>query len=366
MRSCPSIVVLVGVLAAGAVLGCGKKEPTSPAPGGQDTSPPTAPQNLRATVRDKGFVWLEWAPSADNVAVTGYVVFRDGRFLATTAGPSHLDTLASLWVVSTYAVVATDGRNQSTISAAVQITPRLSLEDVAGYWTGSLRIRNPIDLSRGTLTYRVSSDSSVSGVLSETPLVGPDPDNPGAWATCRDPASVTVSGRWSGQTLDLVVAPGPNDGCQRVEAGSLRLDHKSWNRVEGTFTLSGTQFRYGGATYPASAGGTLACAPGTAPGSTPSCQLSATALDFGTVSVDQSVERPLTITNVGGGILSGRAAPSGCDWFQMVGSPDFALAFGQSATFTIRFTPPSSRAYTCYIFTSGSPCPMVTLTGQGR
>lgn len=102
-------------------------------------------------------------------------------------------------------------------------------------------------------------------------------------------------------------------------------------------------------------------------GGTPQCQLSATGINFGTVAVGSHVDRTLTVTNAGGGVLTGSVAPSGCPEFTAVGDPTVALGPGQSATYTIRFTPSQGgHAYTCYAFVGHPYCSMVTYSGQGQ
>jgi chitodextrinase len=59
-----------------------------------DKEPPSAPTGLRATAVGSTEIDLTWAASTDNVAVTGYVIFRDGVELTTVAGTatSYQDT----------------------------------------------------------------------------------------------------------------------------------------------------------------------------------------------------------------------------------------------------------------------------------
>jgi len=51
-----------------------------------DKEPPTAPTDFRATAVGSSEIDLTWTASTDNVAVTGYVIFRDGVQLTTVAG----------------------------------------------------------------------------------------------------------------------------------------------------------------------------------------------------------------------------------------------------------------------------------------
>jgi chitodextrinase len=47
-----------------------------------DLTPPTRPERLEASAAGGGRVDLTWAPATDNVAVTGYEIWRGGRLLA--------------------------------------------------------------------------------------------------------------------------------------------------------------------------------------------------------------------------------------------------------------------------------------------
>ena len=52
-----------------------------------DTTPPTAPGNLKATVKPRK-VALTWTASTDNVGVAGYRAYRNGVLIATVAAGS--------------------------------------------------------------------------------------------------------------------------------------------------------------------------------------------------------------------------------------------------------------------------------------
>ncbi len=73
----------------------------------------------------------------------------------------------------------------------------------------------------------------------------------------------------------------------------------------------------------------------------PTCQVSAASLDFGSVTVGQFSEKTFTITNAGGGTLTGGVSTSGCTGFSVTGSATYSLTAAQSKTFTIRFAPTS-------------------------
>jgi hypothetical protein len=100
---------------------------------------------------------------------------------------------------------------------------------------------------------------------------------------------------------------------------------------------------------------------------TPTCGLSATSLDFGSIRVGSHLDRTLTVTNTGGGVLNGSVAPTGCPEYAVLEDPTVSLGPGQSSTYTIRFSPSQAgHAYTCYSFVSDPHCQLVTFTGQGQ
>jgi hypothetical protein len=106
--------------------------------------------------------------------------------------------------------------------------------------------------------------------------------------------------------------------------------------------------------------GHLACCP-----PPPACQVSPTSLDFGTVPVGSYVDKTFTITNTGGGTLSGTISAS-CDYYSIVsGGGAYNLQTGQSRTVTVRFAPSQAGTYTCMVETGNSLCSDVYCTGTG-
>ncbi|HVX57456.1 MAG TPA: fibronectin type III domain-containing protein, partial [Candidatus Saccharimonadales bacterium] len=66
---------------------------------------------------------IAWLPSTDNVAVTGYVIYRDGQQIATTTEPIFVDTGLSAGTSHAYTVTAFDGAgNASSSSANLTVT----------------------------------------------------------------------------------------------------------------------------------------------------------------------------------------------------------------------------------------------------
>lgn len=91
---------------------------------GADTSPPTAP-TLSAGTPTSNTVPLSWTASTDNVAVTGYKVYRNGGTTAvgTATGTSFTDTGLSANTQYSYTVTAVDAAgNESGPSNSVAVT----------------------------------------------------------------------------------------------------------------------------------------------------------------------------------------------------------------------------------------------------
>ncbi|GAA3469294.1 glycosyl hydrolase family 18 protein [Nonomuraea roseola] len=91
--------------------------------GGGDTTAPSVPANLRSTGVTSSTVALAWNASTDNVAVTGYEVYRGTTLITTVTGTTHTDTGLSANTAYTYTVRARDAAgNRSAASTAVTAT----------------------------------------------------------------------------------------------------------------------------------------------------------------------------------------------------------------------------------------------------
>jgi chitodextrinase len=89
-----------------------------------DTQAPTAPGNLSSIVRSSTQVDLTWSASTDNVAVTGYDIYRNDALLKTVGTvTSYSDTLVVGGGTYTYKVRARDAAgNLSNFGNAVTVT----------------------------------------------------------------------------------------------------------------------------------------------------------------------------------------------------------------------------------------------------
>jgi len=87
-----------------------------------DSTPPSVPTNLMASTTNKPSVVLTWSASTDNVAVTGYTIYRDAAQIATVGGSTltYEDTTVAPLTTYTYTVDAFDAAgNHSAQSASV-------------------------------------------------------------------------------------------------------------------------------------------------------------------------------------------------------------------------------------------------------
>ncbi|TDC27072.1 glycosyl hydrolase family 8 [Kribbella albertanoniae] len=88
-----------------------------------DTTPPSTPTGLAATGTTSSSVSLAWNASTDNVGVTGYVVYRNGTEVTTSAGTTYTDTGRTASTSYTYTVKARDAAgNLSAASNAITAT----------------------------------------------------------------------------------------------------------------------------------------------------------------------------------------------------------------------------------------------------
>jgi hypothetical protein len=93
---------------------------------GGDTQPPTIPTGLTATSVTAHAVSLQWNASTDNVAVTGYTVYRNGTVVGSTGGAlatTFTDVTVAPSTAYSFTVDAFDGAgNHSAQSAALPVT----------------------------------------------------------------------------------------------------------------------------------------------------------------------------------------------------------------------------------------------------
>lgn len=96
--------------------------PTTPPVTPTDTTPPSIPSGLVAALATPK-VNLSWNASTDNVAVTGYKIYRNGSLIATSVTTSYSDTASLAAGSYTYTVSAYDAAgNNSSVSTGSTVT----------------------------------------------------------------------------------------------------------------------------------------------------------------------------------------------------------------------------------------------------
>jgi chitodextrinase len=88
-----------------------------------DLQAPSAPGGVDA-IAGNGQVTLVWNPASDNVAVTGYRVYRDGALVASPGATGHTDAGLTNGRAYTYGVAAVDGAGNVSATATISATPK--------------------------------------------------------------------------------------------------------------------------------------------------------------------------------------------------------------------------------------------------
>jgi chitodextrinase len=82
-----------------------------------DTSPPSIPSNLHQTGSSVSTITIAWDPSADNVGVTAYNIYRNGSLVKVQSGTSFSDTGLATYTGYNYIIISLDAAaNQSSPS----------------------------------------------------------------------------------------------------------------------------------------------------------------------------------------------------------------------------------------------------------
>ena len=94
---------------------------------GGDTTAPTVPTNLASSNTTQTSTDLTWTASTDNVGVTGYDVFKDGAFLASTTATTYGVTGLTASTTYSFTVKSKDAAgNTSASSTALSVTTSAS------------------------------------------------------------------------------------------------------------------------------------------------------------------------------------------------------------------------------------------------
>jgi chitodextrinase len=128
-------------------------------PASGDTTAPSAPTNLTAAPPSSTRVDLSWTASSDNVAVTGYKVFRGGSEVGTASGTTYSDTSVQAGTSYGYTVKAYDAAgNLSPVSNTANVTTPAA-PDTSPPSTPTGLTAKPSSSTQVDLTWTASSDN---------------------------------------------------------------------------------------------------------------------------------------------------------------------------------------------------------------
>jgi len=183
-----------------------------------ENQPPSVPNDLSAIVNETGAARISWTASTDNVAVTGYTLYRDDVVLTTLTSSdlSYIDTTVTTGFSYSYSVDAFDqagNRSERSISVFLNIADNQSPSTPSGLsasivgtfqvelsWNpssdnveviGYSVLRNGISIDTVTGTTLTYTDSSVSPNVEYTYTIAAF-DQAGNHSTESDPVIVSV------------------------------------------------------------------------------------------------------------------------------------------------------------------------------
>jgi len=230
-----------------------------------DTSAPTAPTNLTAAINGLGQVNLTWTASTDNVAVAGYLIFRNNSQIAMNSTTSFTDTSVAGNTTYNYYVTAFDSAgNPSGPSNGVNITTPAPPTTLTFNPIADAYVQSDMATTNFGSTAQVVVDNSpvrnmllkftVSGVGARTVLTAK------LRIYCEDGSSMggafyrVTDNSWTegGVTWNTAPAADLNSFATlgTVSAGSwYEVDVKSLVSGDGTFSLRASSTSSDGAYY---------------------------------------------------------------------------------------------------------------------
>lgn len=127
-----------------------------------DSQAPSVPAGVTAKANGTNKVTVTWAPSTDNLAVTGYSVTRNGALLAlVTSGATYTDNTVVPNTQYSYQVSAYDAAgNKSAVSAAASVkTPQPTAADTQAPTVPAGVLATPVSPSQVNLTWAAATDN---------------------------------------------------------------------------------------------------------------------------------------------------------------------------------------------------------------
>ncbi len=164
--------------------------------GSTDTVAPTAP-TLTASGTTQTTTNLSWSGATDNVAVTGYDVYKDGVLLGSTASTSYAVTGLTNSTTYVFTVKAKDAAgNASAASNAVSVTTLAPAPDTTAPTAPTLSASG---------TNLTSTNLSWSGATDNVAVTGYDVYQDGVFKTSTSSTTLAVTGLSSSTTYSFYV-----------------------------------------------------------------------------------------------------------------------------------------------------------------
>lgn len=128
--------------------------------GPADITAPSVPAGLSAVAVSASQINLSWTASTDNVGVTGYNIYRNGGFIATSATTSYSNIGLTASTTYTYTVAAFDAAgNTSAQSTSASATTQSAGGDTTAPTVPSGLAASPVSSAQVNLTWLPSSDN---------------------------------------------------------------------------------------------------------------------------------------------------------------------------------------------------------------
>jgi len=126
-----------------------------------DTTAPTTPTSLGASVATEKNVQLTWGPSTDNVTVTSYQVSRNEITLGNTVNTTFLDTTAAANQTYSYKVRAFDAAGNSSPAITSQIAVKSAEGDTTAPVTAIVSPANGTTITAATAPLSFTATDNV-------------------------------------------------------------------------------------------------------------------------------------------------------------------------------------------------------------
>lgn len=125
-----------------------------------DSTKPVAPTGLTATPLSNKVVNLSWTPTTDNIAVSGYKIYRNGSIVGYSQSPNYTDAGLTASTAYSYQVSAYDAKSNtslpsSTVSATT-LSSATSQIPFASQDIGAVGVAGSYSYSSGTYTVKGS------------------------------------------------------------------------------------------------------------------------------------------------------------------------------------------------------------------